>query len=723
MKRWRKRDLFAVALIVLSCGLVVALPALDRVSGISLDILTALRWHTFGPRHDPAQAPAVVVAIDEQTFRTPPLAGSPTLTWTREIGRVLTAVVDGGAAVIGFDIVFPTSIEQSEIPLGEEPLGSRLRGFDRDFLRALALAARSDKVVLGEVLHGERPVRPAAGQRIAVGQQKNIRALNTHADADDVVRRLPLWFTVGGKPLPSMALELAARTRGVAPVLEPDGTTRLGDYRIPSAVERTQTLAFDGGADDVPTYSFADLRACAEKGDAAFFRKTFAGKAVLFGTLLDVEDRKLTSKRFATGREGARAPRCALPAPAADRTAAADDAPVRRSISGVYIHATAVNDLLRRDVLREPGRLGVTAIALAMAGLAATGALLVGPGIATLLTLGLIAALTATGTVALQHGLALPLVGPALAALAATAGTIGWRLVAADREERFLRKSFALYLAPQVIDRMLEADEPPALGGEMRDVTVFFSDIAGFSSIAETMTPAALVAWMNAYLSEMTDIVEGCGGYVDKYIGDSIVAVFGAPANDPDHARNAVLAALRCRERLAVLNETAAFQGHHLAHRIGLNSGEALVGNIGSRRRFNYTVMSDAVNLASRLEGANKYFGTSIMASETTVGRTGDAFAWRELDAIRVKGRVQPVKIFEPIAEAGHVTPAQADCAAAYARGLARFRARDFAGAAVAFGTIAAVDPPAALFASRAEALARTPPDPDWEPVFTLEGK
>ncbi|WP_245431339.1 adenylate/guanylate cyclase domain-containing protein [Rhodoplanes roseus] len=249
--------------------------------------------------------------------------------------------------------------------------------------------------------------------------------------------------------------------------------------------------------------------------------------------------------------------------------------------------------------------------------------------------LGLAAALTAIGTVALQHGLALPLVGPTLAALAATGGTIGWRLVAADREERFLRRSFALYLAPQVIDRMIDADAPPALGGEMRDVTVFFSDIAGFSSIAETMTPAALVAWMNTYLSEMTEIVEGCGGYVDKYIGDSIVAVFGAPANDPDHATHAVRAALRCCDRLAALNGTAAFAGHRLSHRIGLNSGEALVGNIGSRRRFNYTVMSDAVNLASRLEGANKYFSTAIMASETTVERTGDAFAWRELDAIR----------------------------------------------------------------------------------------
>ena len=128
---------------------------------------------------------------------------------------------------------------------------------------------------------------------------------------------------------------------------------------------------------------------------------------------------------------------------------------------------------------------------------------------------------------------------------------------------------------------------------------------------------------MNEYLSAMTDIIESHGGYVDKYIGDSIVAMFGAPADDPAHARNAVAAALQCRDKLAELNAShPAFAGRGLSHRIGLNSGEAVVGNIGSRRRFNYTVMSDTVNVASRLEGANKYYGTAIMASEMTMAQS-----------------------------------------------------------------------------------------------------
>jgi adenylate cyclase len=222
----------------------------------------------------------------------------------------------------------------------------------------------------------------------------------------------------------------------------------------------------------------------------------------------------------------------------------------------------------------------------------------------------------------------------------------------------------------------------------------------------------------------MTDIIEEHGGFVDKYIGDAIVAVFGAPLDDPQHAVHATRAALRCRERLEELNRTAtAFKGFKLGQRIGLNSGDALVGNIGSRRRFNYTVMGDTVNLASRLEGANKYFGTSIMAADATVALTGETFAWRELDAIRVKGRAQPVRIYEPLAEAGQGSETQKAHAEAYAAGLASWREQDFAGAMQSFAAVAETDPPSALFQERARKFAYKPPGPDWEPVNTLEGK
>jgi serine phosphatase RsbU (regulator of sigma subunit)/CHASE2 domain-containing sensor protein len=414
----RLRAAAAGALIAVAAGLVAASPALDWVRGFSIDFLTMLRWHTFGDPHRPSSSPAVVVAIDEETFRTPPFEGSPGVTWTPEIGRVLTAVIDGGAKVVGFDIIFPTSIEQSVVPFGAETLGARLRGFDRDYLRALALGARAGKLVLGQVQHQDNPVLPSPGQRVAVGFGNNIRPLNVYTDPDGVVRRVPLVFTVDGKPVPSMAAELAARATG-APASAKSVTS--------GAVDNTITLNFAGGADDIPTFSLADLRACVEKSDKDYFRRHFEGKVVLIGTLLDVEDRKITSKRFSTAHEGARAERCALTAPAVTQTLA------RESISGVYVQATAVNNLLRGDALIELGRIGTGIASFALAALAVAAALVLGPAAAGLAFVGIAVTWIAAATVAFRDALALPLVEPLATALAALGATIGYRLVVSDR--------------------------------------------------------------------------------------------------------------------------------------------------------------------------------------------------------------------------------------------------------------------------------------------------
>src|SRR6478672_2054212 len=244
--------------------------------------------------------------------------------------------------------------------------------------------------------------------------------------------------------------------------------------------------------------------------NADFFHREFAGKVVIFGALLDSEDRKITSKRFATGLDGSRAPRCALPL--ASPTAGQFK---RSSIAGVYIHATAVHNLMARDAIIEPGAVPAAIIAIVFAALAGLATRMLAPGAAALVYFGTVAAWTCFATFA-TRSLALPLTEPCLAGLAAMAAIVAYRLVVADR---LLRKSFALYLAPQVIDKMLSSNKLPELGGETRDVTVFFSDLAGFSSISEKMTPAELVTFMNEYLSAMTDIIESKGGYIDKYIG------------------------------------------------------------------------------------------------------------------------------------------------------------------------------------------------------------
>jgi len=318
----------------------------------------------------------------------------------------------------------------------------------------------------------------------------------------------------------------------------------------------------------------------------------------------------------------------------------------------------------------------------------------------------------------------LPVIEAPLAALAALGVTIAYRFAVSDRDKRLLRQSFALYLAPALVERMVASSKPPALGGEMRQVSVYFSDIANFSSLSEQTSPTDLVAAMNAYLTAMTDIIEAHGGFVDKYIGDAIVAVFGAPLDDPDHAAGAVRAALACAAALPRLERVAAaFAGRTVRQRIGVNSGEALVGNIGSHRRFNYTVMGDMVNVASRLEGANKFYGTTVMVSEATVALAGKAFVWRELDTIQVKGRAGAFTVFEPLAAAGALDPAQEARITTYLDGLARFRARDFAGAAEALARTAADDPPAASLLARARNFLQCPPDSGWRGVHGLDEK
>ena len=496
----RRRAAAAGVFIALCAGLLAASPAFDGLRGWSIDILTMLRWRSFGDLHSPDSSPAVVVALDEETFRTPPFAGSPSVTWTPEIGRVLGAIIDGGAKVVGFDIVFPTSIEQSAVPFGDETLGSRLHGFDRDYLRALALGARDGKIVLGEVQNQDSPVQPSPGQRAAVGFGRNIRALNVYSDPDGVIRRVPLTFTVDGKPAPSMAAELAARASGTPPSAK---------IAAAGAVAGTITLNFAAGADDVPTYSFADLSNCADKNDKDFFHRHFDGKVVVFGAVLDVEDRKITSTRLTSTREGARAARCAPTIPAARQTF------IRDSISGVYVQATAVNNLIRGDALTEFGRAGTGIASLVLAALAVAAALALGPAAAALSFVGLAAVWTAGATVAFRYALVVPLVEPLLTALASLAATIGYRLVVTDR-----------IVAAQAAQRRTHEAEMASAAAIQRAMLpgAGQSDFAeGRLDIFAHMIPAREVG------GDLYDIVKLDGGRVMISIGD--VCGKGVPAS------------------------------------------------------------------------------------------------------------------------------------------------------------------------------------------------
>jgi adenylate cyclase len=270
-----------------------------------------------------------------------------------------------------------------------------------------------------------------------------------------------------------------------------------------------------------------------------------------------------------------------------------------------------------------------------------------------------------------------------------------------------------------VIDRLLEDPSRLELGGERRELSIFFSDLHGFSSISERLDPQDLTTLLNDYLSDMTDIILEEEGTVDKYEGDAIIAFWNAPLDQPDHALRACRAALRCQQRLQERRqEFLERAGSPVRMRIGINTGTVVVGNMGSRQRFDYTVLGDAANLASRLEGANKAFGTGIMVAESTWAQTAGQIRGREIGLLRVVGRKTPVRVFEPLLPDGSFHGAQLE---AFQRGLACCYGCRWAEALKVFSTLD-TDPAAEIYARRCRELLEDP-TAAWDGVWNLTQK
>jgi adenylate cyclase len=291
------------------------------------------------------------------------------------------------------------------------------------------------------------------------------------------------------------------------------------------------------------------------------------------------------------------------------------------------------------------------------------------------------------------------------------------------RDRRFVQEALGRYTSDELVNELIAHPERLSLEwGERREMSVYFSDIAGFTTISEGLAPERLVALLNDYLTHMTDIVLAHGGIVDKYIGDAVMAFWGAPIPDADHARKAILAAIAMRDECRALRERWKSEyGHDVLARAGVNSGFAVVGNMGSKHKYNYTCMGDMVNLASRLEGANKPYGTFLMISEFTWEKVKDVVAVRELDRIAVKGKDQPVTVYEVLAERGKVDPAVAEAVRVFHEGLAHYRARRFREAIECFRR--AGDPPSRLYIERSEHFLVEPPGEAWDGVWHMKEK
>jgi adenylate cyclase len=286
---------------------------------------------------------------------------------------------------------------------------------------------------------------------------------------------------------------------------------------------------------------------------------------------------------------------------------------------------------------------------------------------------------------------------------------------------------FGQYMSETVINHLLEHPEKLQLGGERRRVTLFFSDLAGFTTISERLSPETVVSLLNDYLSRMTEIILEEAGTVDKFEGDAIMAFWGAPLDQPDQASRACRAALKQQAALKELNhQFAGLNLPPLSMRIGLNTGDAIVGNLGSAKRFDYTVIGDTVNLASRLEGVNKFYGSHIMASEATVAECTGTVECRELDLVAVKGKEQAVRVFEVLGLTGELEPEAIRRRQDFAQALELYRQGRFPEAGAAFAAILTENPedgPARTYRDRCRRFQEAPPPAEWDTVFRPEGK
>ena len=339
----------------------------------------------------------------------------------------------------------------------------------------------------------------------------------------------------------------------------------------------------------------------------------------------------------------------------------------------------------------------------------------------------------------------LPLVAPVGAALTCAFTGALLDLTRMKQQKRRLQGMFGTYLSPNLVNKMIESGEEPTLGGIDAEITAFFSDVQGFSAFSEILTPQQLVGLMNEYLSGMTDILMESGCYVDKYIGDAIVGIFNAPVHLEKHALQACIVTQLLHKRLAELRSKWASEGNkwppivsRMQMRIGMNTGFATVGNMGSSRRFSYTMMGDTVNLAARCESGSKSYGAYTMITGETMraaAKEGDECVFRFLDNIIVKGRKEPAEMYEVVCLRSDLTEEISRCLDVYAQGIQHYLAQRWDEATTAFQESAKMEPnrpdknpdspstPSLVMLERTLSLKVNPPGADWDGVFKMQSK
>jgi adenylate cyclase len=673
----------AVGLAVLAAGPVAG-------DGLLLDLLVAARSALPPGEEPPERSPVAVIALDEGSLYRSELSAYPRVFLAPVWASVIDGVLGAGGRAIGFDVLFSYSAN------------AFAPDHDRPFLEALG--RHRERIVLARSA-ASLPAPPfLAALRF---DEEALGVAEIAADPDGGYRRIRRSHeTEADGPQASLASALLRRA-AASP--------------MPDAV----VLAPHHHLERIPTYALADVHRCASQGPDALAR-AFAGRIVLVGTTLPDEDRKRSSARFLPPPRGETPPLhpCGL------RRLAAS-APSTSTVPGVFLHAEAVAAVVQGRVTAPAGapwRAGLAALA-ALAGSAA--GLALAPWLAAVAVALAAVALFGVATVALTRAVWVPLALPLGVLAGAPLLAYVVRYLVEERQRRRLQHAFGHYVSPRIVERLAQDAAALRLGGELREATVMFADLSGFTALSGKLDAEALTALTNRYLALIADAVEETGGYVDKFIGDAVMAIWGAPAPDADHAASAVRAARAAAASIDRERAAAEARGEAgFSVKIGLNSGPVVVGNVGTPRRYNYTAIGETVNVASRLEAVPALYACPVVAGPRTAELAAGRVLFRELDAIRVKGREASLAVFEPLVEHARATPADEARAGGYAEALTLYRARRFEEAAARWEALAALEAPAAggntppaRMAELARRHAAEPPPPGWDGTRSVEGK
>jgi class 3 adenylate cyclase/CHASE2 domain-containing sensor protein len=598
----------SLTLAALAAGIfVTALEPARRVDAWSSDL-----WHVVaGKRYDPSRV--AVVLLDDEALAAEP--ERPLVFWGPLYAKALARLRQAGAKAIGMDIQPALSPVTWMDIIGADA--------SRDFDRAFMLELARGKTLLAASVQTESGTPtfslPAQDYLLVLpGHEADLGLTNMPLDRDGVVRRYVPTFFPGGDPRLSFAAALAVRA-------DADFPQAAGLDRPDALVPRP--IPFAGPPGTFPRLSLARLLADNAGSDPQV--AALAGKVVILG--IDIHG-------------------------AHDRLASPYSLPLfgtpREFMPGPEIHANIVEALLSGRTLNPIGRPGTSLLWAPFLALCALGCARFGPGRSALAAGGLGLIAFGLGYVLFLKGWLLPVAGLGLGLGLIWAGANAVRLTRGEREKASIRHAFGKYVSDAAIEAILASGAAPAPGGSLAVVTVLFSDIRNFTTLSERLAPQDVVELLNAYFSKVCEIILAHGGMIDKFIGDAVMAVFGAPLANPDHARQALATAL------GMVEAAGEFRGWlhtrfpqlgawEFAIGVGLHSGPAVVGNIGSRQRLDFTVIGDTVNTASRLEGFTKEMHCPVVASQSVVDMAGPGVLTGRAENAHVKGKSEPVAALE----------------------------------------------------------------------------